>query len=318
MFLYCPNEFQTSSDFISQIVWNLLKTGTATIYPNFEEYKINGISRRKYKSFFVVNANSYSIVDNKIQFRLYDKNINADFSDLAFVRWRRNTDNSVFTNLDNSEIRSSASILQNVLKSIPEALKKINGVFNVQGVAGADSMKKAMEEIESHIATSEHGLIFTDLTANFQPTPQNSGIIDELSLQFMRSVISEKYGISKAIISGDYTTEQYNAFFCSCVSPIIKQIEESLSYCLFTKRELEVGHQIKMYDNGLQKLSSSQKIEMAKLSTQAPLLSINNILDMFGLDPIEHGNQYFQDLNHINSENAPFYQIGGGDNQNGN
>ena len=67
------------------------------------------------------------------------------------------------------------------------------------------------------------------------------------TLKFLKSVIQERYGVSAAILSGDYDGEQHAAFYQTTIEEFIIQFEQAVAACLFTTREQDVGHRVKCY-----------------------------------------------------------------------
>ena len=67
------------------------------------------------------------------------------------------------------------------------------------------------------------------------------------TMKFLKNIIYEKYGVSEAILSGDYTAEQYSSFYETCIEDFFLEFEQAMSKCVFTRRELDIGHKIKLY-----------------------------------------------------------------------
>ena len=135
-----------------------------------------------------------------------------------------------------------------------------------------------------------------------------SPVIPEGLTKFMKGSINQRYGVSEAILSGDYTADQYDAFFKMCVDPFMNDFEQEMTAKCFTKREKEIGHRIRGDFNTLRYMSVAQKQDMAKIAFNTALMDINGVLDMFGLDPIEGGDRRLQSLNYVNASAIDQYQ----------
>lgn len=134
-------------------------------------------------------------------------------------------------------------------------------------------------------------------------------VIPETTLNFLKSDIREKYGISEAVLSGDYTGDQQDAFYQSCVEESIIEIEQAFSAALFTQREQDVGHRVRCYYNQLSHLSTNGKIELAKIAHDTGVLTLNQIGAMFGMPPFEGGDRRLQSLNYVNQNLVDSYQL---------
>ncbi len=164
-------------------------------------------------------------------------------------------------------------------------------------------------DLEEHISSSKYGIIVTDFTGEFVPISVNPAKIDSDTLDFLKNNVQQKLGVSDSILNGKYTPEEHIAFYQTCVEPFINQFEQLFTDCLFTTRQKDVGHLIKCYYNNLTYASMEQKIQLTSLATQSPIININEIREMYGLAPVEHGDKFMQDLNHIEQDKASAYQM---------
>jgi hypothetical protein len=115
--------------------------------------------------------------------------------------------------------------------------------------------------------------------------------------------------VSTAILSGDFTGPQHDAFYQTTIEDFIVQFEQAFTACLFTAREQDVGHRIKAYYSKVNYYSTSDKLQLADLATKTRLLTLNQINDMFGVEPFEGGNIRLASLNYIDASIANQYQL---------
>ena len=111
------------------------------------------------------------------------------------------------------------------------------------------------------------------------------------------------------MLSGDYTGDQQDAFYQSCVEETIVEIEQAFSAALFTPREQDVGHRVRCYYNQLSHLSTNGKIELAKIAHDTGVLTLNQVGAMFGVPPFEGGDRRLQSLNYVNQNLVDQYQL---------
>src|SRR5690554_7649280 len=111
--------------------------------------------------------------------------------------------------------------------------------------------------------------------------------IPEDVMKFLKAVIQERYGISAAVLSGDYTSTQHSAFYQTAIEDFIVQFEQAMTSTIFTQREQDIEHRIKCYYKKVMYMGSKEKIELAKIGSDTGAMTIGQIAEMFGLEPFE-------------------------------
>ena len=112
-----------------------------------------------------------------------------------------------------------------------------------------------------------------------------------------------------AIYNGDFTEEQYQAFYEKTLESMIISLGRCFSAALFTDKELELGNEIIFYIQGLLFTSMTNKIAAVDILSSRGTFTDNQILSVFGYPPFEGGNKRKQSLNYINAELADSYQM---------
>jgi hypothetical protein len=128
---------------------------------------------------------------------------------------------------------------------------------------------------------------------------------------FLKSIIEERYGISAAVLSGDYTGEQHSAFYQTAIEDFVVQLEQAMTACIFTPREQDVGHRIKCYYSKINYMATADKMNLANLAKETGIMTLNQINDMYGIEPFPEGNVRLRSLNFIDSSIANQYQLKG-------
>ena len=113
------------------------------------------------------------------------------------------------------------------------------------------------------------------------------------------------------ILTGDYTKEQYEAFYQKTLEPLIRSFSQAMTKKLFTRREKSFGNKIELYPEDLVFMTTSQKIELVNLLAPTGAIYENEKRTTFGLRPLpELEGQRFMSLNWINTNDASAYQVG--------
>lgn len=325
LFRFKPNPLQTTKDFLACCEWLRRKDCNCFIYPQYDiVYDIYGNPVRKYTAFWPLNPTNIEIgqdVDGSVwEIKFYWRDGTSDilpYDDLVHLRWRRGKNTIVgggndFGRPDTKDLLGAISTLDKVMQGLPKALEaslKINGVYSGKTMLDTDKLKKARDDFESHIATSAIGIIATDLGGDFTPVSMKPVEIDPEVMKVLKGVIRERYGISEALLSGDYTAEQHGAFYQSCLEDFVAEFEQGMSACLFTQREQDVGHRIRCYYSKTAYLSTANKIALAQLAMNTGLKTLNEVNDMFGGEPFEGGDRRLQSLNFVNTQIIDRYQL---------
>lgn len=324
LFQYHPNPLQTTSDFMEALVWMKMKYNNVFVYPQFQWVTDSlGQKHKKFEAFWILKPIEFEVGTDEagkvweIKFILTTgEEYILPYSDIIHLKWRRGT--NLFKGGGNDfgwpevgDITKSVNALNATVEGLPKAIAsslQVKGVYNVKSLLERARMEEQRKNFEEHILNSEMGMVVTDLGGEFTPVNMTQPVIGEGLVKFMKTAITERYGVSESILTGDYTADQYDAFFKTCVEPFMVDFEQEMSEKCFTKREKEIGHKIRGYYNMLRYMSVEQKQEMAKIAFNTAMMDINGVLDMFGLDPIEGGDRRLQSLNYVNSNIVDQYQ----------
>lgn len=325
LFRFKPNPLQTTKDFLACCEWLRRKDCNCFIYPQYDiVYDMQGNPYRKYTAFYPLNPTQIEIgLDDsgdvwEIKFYWRDGSFDIlPYEDIVHLRWRRGKNTIIgggndYGRPDTKDLLSAVTTLGKVIEGLPKSIEaslKITGLYTAKTLIDADKIKAQRDKFEEHIFSSQAGIVATDLAGEFTPINMKTAEIKSEVMAFLKAIIRERYGISDAILSGDYSGEQHEAFYQSCIEDFITEFEQGMSSCLFTGREQDVGHRVKCYYSRVEYLSTANKIELATLATNTGLMMLNEINDMFGFEPFEGGDRRLQSLNFVNTQIVDNYQL---------
>lgn len=325
LFRFKPNNLQTTKDFLESVQWLKMKTRHCWIFPEWEEVTDSkGFTHRYYTAIYPLNPRQVEVGpvadsgDWYVKFWWHDgTNDTVPLNDLIHLCWRRGT-NTILCGGDDMGVADDRDTLHTlevlddaktgVAKSILNALQ-LRGLLINKTAIGQKELRKSLENFENHIHISKSGVVALDLTGEYVPLDNSVPAIPPETLEFLKSDVREKYGISEAVLSGDFTGDQQDAFYQSCVEETVVEIEQAFSAALFTPREQDVGHRVRCYYNQLSHLSTNGKIELAKIAHDTGVLTLNQIGAMFGMPPFKGGDRRLQSLNFVNMDKADEYQL---------
>lgn len=238
------------------------------------------------------------------------------YEDLIHLKWRRGASTVVgggddYGNVNNYDVIRTIDALDKTIQGLPKSIEaslQIKGVYSAKTLADQSKLGKIRDDFESHITVSKSGIVATDLAGEFTPANIKAPEISDTALKFLKSVIQERYGVSAAILSGDYDGAQHSAFYQTAIEEFIMQFEQAMGATLFTTREQDVGHRVKCYYSKVRYMATSDKMQLATLAKETGIMTLNQINEMFGVEPFEGGNRRLQSLNFMNIEEIDAYQ----------
>lgn len=323
LFRFKPNPLQTTSDFLANVEWLRRKFCNAFIYPQYETVTLpDGRQFRRYTAFYPLKPQYIYIGVNdgqawEIRMDFEDgSSYTLPYANLIHMKWRRGANTVVGGGDDYGQTNDIAlyrtiEALDKTIQGLPKSIEaslQIKGVYHAKTLADATKLKNIRDDFENHIVTSKNGMVATDLGGEFTPVNIKAPEISDTALKFLKSVIQERYGVSAAILSGDYNGEQHSAFYQTATEDFIIQFEQAMTACLFTPREQDVGHRVKCYYAKVRYLATADKMNLANLAKETGIMTLNQVNEMFGIEPFEAGNRRLQSLNYVNIEDVDAYQ----------
>lgn len=330
LFRYKPNEYQTTSDFLSAIEWTRRKHMNCWIYPKYEWRRTtSGNLIKWFKAFYVLAP---KVVEVGIGEKYTE--IKMTFADgstftlpdreLINIKWRRGTNMMLggddYGRADDRNIIHSVDALHKTIEGLPKSIEaslQIKGVYTAKTLVDQNKLDEMRDDLESHITKSKTGIIATDIAGEFSPVKIDYAKVEEGTLKFLKQNICERFGLSLEMLSGKYSSEDYTSFYQTCIEDFINQFEQAFTDYCFTDREKDVGHQVRCYFMLLQRLTPQDGINLATLATNTGLMYLDEIrTELFGMEPLPdgEGHQRMQSLNFVNTDNATDYQVGKGNN----
>lgn len=324
LFRFRPNPLQTTKDFLEACVWLQRKTMHCFIFPQWEDVRgANGLTYRRYTALYPLNPAGAEIGRDEsgrwmIKFHWRDGGTDVlPYDQVVHLKWRRGKNlimggGNDYGNADTRDAQKAVETLDKLIQGLPlsiEAGLKLNGVFTSKTKLDADKLRVARDEFEDRILTSKAGIAAIDVAGDFTPIKKQHISIPDTTMKFIKDIIRNRYGVSAAVLDGDYNDAQHAAFYQNCIEDFINEFEQAMTACLFSQREQDVGHRVRCYYNKVEYYDTANKMQLAQIARDTGLMTLNQIADMFGIEPFDGGDRRLQSLNYVNTELVDKYQL---------
>lgn len=321
-----PNPLMTTAEFIEKTTWMLLLNCNAFIIPVYRVWtdEKTGEERRYYDALYPIRPMQVDFIEDLsgrlfVKFWFYDgEQTTIPYDNVIHIR----TDYAINEYMggneagqpDNSALMETVKLTKTLLNGVAEAMKAsyaVNGVLKYNSYIDEEKMQAEIAKFEQKIANSQSGILPVDLKCDFTPMERKAAIVDQNTMKFVDDKIARSFGVSAAILSGDYTKAQYEAFYSQCLEPLTIKFSQAFTKKMFTSREKAFGNRIEFLPEQLVFLTMQQRLEL--INTLAPQGGgfVNEYRTWLGLAPLpELEGKRFMSLNWIDANNAAQYQVG--------
>lgn len=326
-----PNEYMTASDFIEKVSWQLLLNYNSFILPTYVVYKDkSGIEKWILTGLYPIQPSNVDFLEDEyknlyITFSFPDgsKFENIPYDRIIHIKYRYSV-NEYMGGDENGRpnhraLLKTLAINEDLLHGVSAAMKSsfsVNGVIKYKTLLDSGKTERAIKELEEKLKSSESGFLGMDLGSEFVPIKKDVKLVDADTLKFIDEKILRTWGVPLSILTGDYTKEQYEAFYQKTLEPLITSISQAFTKGIFSQNERIDGDRIIFLPKELIFMSVNQTIEMVRLLGDSGSLYENEKRIAFGLKPLaELEGVRKQSLNYIDVDLARQYQIGGKKNE---
>ena len=312
-----PNPLMTTCEYLEKITWNLLLHYNSFIY---KQYDLSG----KLFGLYPLQPTQVTFLDSdgqlfvKLLFKNGDSNI-LPYSRLIHIKSHFSLSDLMGGDANgqpnNAPLLSTLKLNDTLLNGVKKALNSsfaINGIVKYHTMIDDGTMAKNITEFENKLVSNQSGILGIDNKAEFIPISRNIQLVDEATLSFIDDKILRNFGVPIEIVRGNYTSEQYEAFYQKTIEPIVIAMSQAHTKSIFSEREVKgFKNEIKFYTKELIFMNTTQKLEMINLLGQTGTLYENEKRVAFGYEPLpELAGVRLQSLNWVDVKYAEKYQTG--------
>lgn len=321
-----PNPLMTTSDFLEKIVWLLLLNSNVFILPIYSTWtdQKTGEERRYYEALYPLKPTQVDFLQDEggnLYVKFYfanGTNTTIPYENVIHIKYKYMLNDFMGGNElgqpDNEAIKKTLQMNEHLIKSIAKAMDasyQVNGVVKFNTMLDNGDTEAALKELERKLNNSESGFLPLDLKAEFTPLERKAEIVDADTLKFIDEKILRFWGVPLAILTGDYTKAQYEAFYQKVLEPLIISISQEFTKKIFTTRQRAFGNKVELYPKDLIFMTMEQTLSMIEILAPTGALFENEKRVALGLRPMaELEGKRFQSLNWVNADDASKYQLG--------
>ena len=292
-----PNAYMTQSEFLEKITILLELNKNVYIYP---DYYLSQSGERVYTDMYPLKPSQVDVlVDNagryfyKLQFANGFKTT-LPIEDI--IHWKKDygVDEYFGGNgwMDNAGLKKAIGFYDTMLQSIAKALEiscNINGIMRVNSYLSDEKIEAEQKAFKERIERNQSAVLFTDLKSEYTNIPKDVKLVDSETIKFLYENITRANGTSLAILSGDYTKQQKEAYYEHALEADIKSLGEAMSRVFFTDRETSFGNEVILYPHEVVFMSMENKLQALSTGLPAGVFTINEARELLGYAPVEGG-----------------------------
>ena len=294
-----PNPYMTQADFLEKITILRELSKNCFIYPT---YYITQGGERYYTGLYPLKPQRVDYLqDDKgklflhfVFYNGYETTLPAD----SVIHWRKDYGvndyfgGSAFGGNDNDGLLSMLERYDLLTQGIAQALKcscQINGIVKLNTYADEKKLAAAKSDFLARLKDNDSGLLFTEEKMEYTHMPRDVKLVDAETLKFFYEAILRANGTSLAILNGDYTKAQKEAYYEHALEADIKSLGQAMSKVVFTDREAAFGNDIILYPNAIAFMSMENKLAALQSGLPAGIFTKNEAREMLGYPPVEGG-----------------------------
>ena len=294
-----PNPYMTQADFLEKITILRELTKNCYIYPTY--YLTKG-GERFYTGLYPLKPQRVDYMqDDKgvmyLHFVFYN-GYETTLPAAEVIHWRKDYGvndyfgGSAFGGDDNDGLLTMLERYDLLTQGIAQALKcscQINGIVKVNTYADEEKLETAKKDFLGRLKDNESGLLFTDNKLEYTHMPRDVKLVDAETLKFFYETILRANGTSLAILNGDYTKAQKEAYYEHALEGDIKSLGQAMAKVLFSDREAAFGNDIFLYPNDIAFMSMENKLAALQSGLPAGIFTKNEARALLGYPPVEGG-----------------------------
>lgn len=313
--LKTPNKYMTMFDFLQKMMIQREINNNAFAYidrdPNIPGMDgIMGIYPLEFSSLDLLEDENSNLFI-RFRFRNGDSKI-ASYEDIIHIR-KHFSEHDFYGESNEKALRPQLEVTNATSQGITNAIKNtafIRGILEFKNVLNPADRDKQIEDFSErylNITKNNKGLAYTDPRYQFHETKAEPFVPNKAQMDYTKQEIYEYFNTNEKIIKGNFTDEEWIAYFETTIEPFALQMSQEMTRKIFTRTERNYGNEIICEANRLANASNATKITICE--KLGHLFTINEQREIWNRGPVEGGDRRLQSLNYVNADKADEYQL---------
>lgn len=294
-----PNPWMTMADFLEKITILLELNKNVFIYPT---YYMTNEGKKSYTGLYPLKPSAVEYLSNEkgdlfIHFT-FGNGYEATLPAGDVIHWRKDYGvddyfgGKMLGGNENVGLLKMLKRYDQITQGIAKALEvscKINGIVKYNTYHGDEELEKNKAKFEEDLKNNQSGILFTDLSTEYTNIPRDVKMVDADTTKFFYEAILRTNGTSLAILNGDYTKAQKEAYYEHALEADVKALGQAMSKVLFSDRAVSYGNEIVLYPNDIYFMSMENKIAILQIGLPAGLFMKDEARELIGYPPLPDG-----------------------------
>ena len=289
-----PNEYMTQSEFLEKITILLELNKNVYIYPT---YHYSDMGEKVYDGLYPLKPSTVEVLVDRTGGMYYKfafaNGYNPTIPIEDIIHWKKDYGVDDYFGGNGSRdawnLNQSVKYYNSLLQSIGKALNasyQVNGILKVNSMMSDEKIAKEREAFVSMLRNNESGLMVTDYKTEYIDMKKDVKLVDTDTIKFMYENILRASGTPLAILSGDYTKTQKEAYYEHALESDIKGLGEAFTKRMFTAREKSFGNRILFYPSAIEFMTTQEKLSFSQIAVPSGSMMKDEFREMFGLPPM--------------------------------
>lgn len=286
-----PNPYMSTYDFLYKLTTLLYLYNNVFIYVQYAGSQVVGL--------YILDFNTVELKEDSsgeiyCKFIFNGKNITVPYSQIIHIR-RHFAKHEIFGANAVEALTPGLNNLVMLQQSLESAIKnssKLQGYLKIVGTLTPKDQQRALDDFTNSINGAGFGVV--DSKTDFQQLTSDFKYADNDAITAAKQELYHYFGVSEKIVSGEFTEADYISFYESVIEPIAIQLSQEFTAKLFTEREKGHGNSIRFASSKLEYASLKDKVSLAQTLQQSGIIKINELREIFGLEPLEAGDALIQ------------------------
>lgn len=303
-----PNELQNPTTFMTRIISQLWLSNNSFVLPEWDK---NG----NLCALYPVPIQNFDIKQNahgEYEVRFIGYGLTFLYRELIHLQRFPRGNRGAMRQATGSYV-TVVNSMQNQAVKDADSSGRVQAILKTTADLKGPDMKAKLEEFKRIFQSAENttGMGMIGGTYDIQELKLRSNALDVNVLNAITSNLLNYFAVSKELINGNASELEMEQFIDYPIKPLVKQINESFTYSLLSKKEIKEGHRLCSSVQGMEIATMAAKTQFIDKFAYHGFISGNEARKMFDISKgPEDLDKYRPNLNAVNARLIDKYQTG--------